>query len=395
MKIILLLSLAFATTAATKSDIEKTAPHDLNGTVVFANGLGGVHNYRIPAIVQTGGKQSTLVAFAEARDGGDASASRIAVRTSTNAGVTWSAVTFATGSLNTSAARAACSKDNFTSCRVGNPTAVWDSVSAEVVLAYIVRGFGAGEDALGNGIIRSADGKTWGKPSDVSAGFASAGHAGMPGPGTALQLSFGPKKGRLLVASQHGYVTVSVSDDDGKTWSTKTAVTQPAGWSPEESALTQLPNGSVMINFRHKCSAPGQCWKNHTHLGRGVAVSNDGGDTFGPVLFDARLPDPICQGSIVSFGGATYFSNQASNTSRSHLTIRKSTDNTVTWAKSLLVQTEASAGYSCLIKGALRDEDGKATTDGGVLYESTGGTIKFVRFPLSLEVDGSKGPSGT
>ena len=34
--------------------------------------------------MQTGGKQPKLVAFAEARDGGDSSASRIAVRTSTD-----------------------------------------------------------------------------------------------------------------------------------------------------------------------------------------------------------------------------------------------------------------------------------------------------------------------
>ena len=81
-----------------------------------------------------------------------------------------------------------------------------------------------------------------------------------------------------------------------------------------------FPDGSVMLNFRHHCSAPGQCWANHTHLGRGVAVSNDGGDTFGSVLFDARLPDPTCQGSIVSFNGATYFCNSA-GPGRSHLTI--------------------------------------------------------------------------
>ena len=357
------------------------APRDLNGTVVFSNGLGGVPNYRIPAIVQTGGSPPTLVAFAEARNGGDDTASRIAVRTSTDAGASWSAVAFAVGSLNTSAAFAACTKTNFTGCRASNPTAVWDSVSAKVVLAYVVRSFGPYPNDVGNGIVRSADGTTWDAPEDVSAGFVSDGHYGMPGPGTALQLDSGPKKGRLLVPVQHGYVTVSVSDDDGKTWRTKPA-TDRSG-SPEESALTQLPNGSVMLNFRHKCSAPGQCWANHTLLGRGVAVSNDGGDSFGPVSYDARLAAPICQGSIVSFDGATYFSNPASNTSRSHLTIRKSTDSTATWEKSLLVQTDASEGYSCLVKGAIM-EGGKATTDGGLLYEAADGTIKFVRFPLSL-----------
>ena len=73
-------------------------PPDLNGSVVvFSAGLGGVPNYRIPAIVQTKGSPPALVAFAEARDGSDFTVSRIAVRTSTDAGDTWSAVTFAAG----------------------------------------------------------------------------------------------------------------------------------------------------------------------------------------------------------------------------------------------------------------------------------------------------------
>lgn len=351
---------------------------DLNGTVVFAAGLGGVTNYRIPAIVQTGGAHPALVAFAEARDGGDDTTARVAVRTSTDAGATWSAVAFAAGSLNTSAARKACAADNFTSCRVGNPAAVWDSASNEVVLAYVVLGQQRGYHPIGNGISRgSADGKSWGKPTDVSAAFAgrTGQIAGMPGPGTALQLDSGPKKGRLLVSSHHGayvYDTVTVSDDGGTTWRTINQ-TFPA---MDESALTQLPNGSVLLNMRHS----------HTiHApGRGVAVSNDGGDTFGPISFDARLKTPVCQGSIVSFGGATYFSNPASNSGRNHLTIKKSTDNTATWAKSLLVEAGNSAGYSCLVKGAIQGGHGKASTDGGILYEAVGGTIKFVRFPLSL-----------
>ena len=144
------------------------------------------------------------------------------------------------GSLNSLTARASCVKDNFTSCRVGNPTVVWDSASAEVVLAYVVRGFGPGEDAIGAGIIRSADGKTWGKPTDHSVGFeGETGSAGMPGPGTALQLDTGPKKGRLFVASQHGYVTVAVSDDGGNSSHTKTAVRQQPGWCADAAAERQ------------------------------------------------------------------------------------------------------------------------------------------------------------
>ena len=247
--------------------------------------------------------------------------------------------------------------------------------------------------------------------------------------GTALMLETGPRKGRLLVSSHHGayqYDTVAVSDDGGGTWRT-IAQTFP---QMDESALTQLPNGSVMLNMRRspqlhqrvrQVAAPfflyfgcfeldlrgaypgagcrhllsalntGQWRADLTFYrpfsrlqGRGVAVSNDGGDTFGPISFDSRLETPVCQGSIVSFGGATYFSNPASSSGRNHLTIKRSTDNTVTWAKSLLVEAGNSAGYSCLVKGALQGGNGKASTDGGLLYEAVGGTIKFARFPLSL-----------
>jgi hypothetical protein len=51
----------------------------------------------------------------------------------------------------------------------------------------------------------------------------------------------------------------------------------------------------------------------------------------------------------------------------------------------LLVEEGNSAGYSCLVQGAIRGGDGKSSsTDGGLVCEAVGGTIKFVRFPLSL-----------
>lgn len=263
----------------------------------------------------------------------------------------------AAGSLNSTASRAACARDNFTSCRVGNPAAVFDAASGGVVLAYVVRGFGypgdgadGGEDAVGNGISISADGKTWGKPIDVSAAFAGKPTAeqqvaGMPGPGTALLLESGPKKGRLLVPSYHpyAYATVTVSDDHGATWRTTNHTFPRMG----ESALTQLPNGSVLMSMRRSPQLP-------RTGGRAVAVSNDGGDTFGPITYDGPHGNPICQGSIVSFGGATYVSDPAQLTSRGNLTIQKSTDNTVTWGKSLLVEAGNSAGYSCLVNGAIQ-----------------------------------------
>jgi len=342
-------------------------PRNLARTTVFHDGLAGVHNYRIPAIVQTA---SALVAFAEARDGGDESASRIAVRVSQNDGLTWSNVTFAAGSVDTPAARASCAASR-TSCRVGNPAAVYDEVRQRVVLLHVLRGFGAGEDAVGTGLVTSTDGLHWDAPVDVSESFGLAAGA-MPGPGTALQLAAGGEAaGRLLVASHHGTYTrdyVTLSDDGGVSW--RTAASSFAGM--DEAALTQLPNGSVLLNMRHKQSPS---------RGRAVAVSHDGGVTFGPLSYDAALISPVCQASIVSFGNATYFSNPASTSGRNHLSIRKSSDSAASWTAQLLVQAGASAGYSCLVKGALHGHP----DSGGLLYEAADGTIKFARFPLSFE----------
>ena len=145
-----------------------------------------------------------------------------------------------------------------------------------------------------------------------------------------------------------------------------------------QAALTQLPNENVLLNMRHKASPT---------KGRGIALSTDGGDSFGPISFDSSLISPVCQASIVSFGGATFFSNPASKRGRNHLTIRKSTTNAKTWGAALLVEEGSSSGYSCLVKGAIQDGP-TASTDGVILYEAVGGTIKFVRFPLSLETSG-------
>ena len=137
------------------------------------------------------------------------------------------------------------------------------------------------------------------------------------------------------------------------------------------------------------------------HICVGTARSTDGGNTFGPIEFDKSLISPVCQASIVSFDNATYFSNPASTKGRNHLTIRKSIDNAQTWTSELLVQTGSSAGYSCLVKGAIHTGNNHAqlrepavasledngSGEGGILYEAVGGTINFAIFPLSLSYE--------
>ncbi len=174
----------------------------------------------------------------------------------------------------------------------------------------------------------------------------------------------------MVISHQGAYVAdrITYSDDDGINWKTTDTVFK----SMDEAALTQLRNGSIMANMRHRASSS---------LGRAVSVSHDNGDTFGPIQHDKTLISPVCQASIVTFANVTYFSNPASETSRSNLTIRKSNDNAVTWdSTTWLIEEESTFGYSCLVAGELSH----VPDHGGVLYEAVGSTIKFQAFPLSF-----------
>ena len=53
---------------------------------------------------------------------------------------------------------------------------------------------------------------------------------------------------------------------------------------------------------------------------------------------------------------------------------------TVVASGSLLVQAADSAGYSCIVKGALAGDP----ASGGILYEASDGAIAFARFPLDF-----------
>ena len=143
--------------------------------------------------------------------------------------------------------------------------------------------------------------------------------------------------------------------------------------------------------------------------GRAVSISDDGGETFGPITYDNALIGPICEGSIVTHpgasgangangaggasGGVTYFSNPASPTSRINITIRRSVDNAQSWgSSSFLVDAGSGFGYTSLVSEPLQrctgtrctavdsDKDGK----GGILWEAWNGTIMFAPFPLTF-----------
>lgn len=316
--------------------------------------------FRIPAIVRTA--KGSLVAFAEGRqvfgDGlscGDGLVHGIAVSRSSDQGATWSDVSFAAGGTDTQHP-------------VGNPYPIALS-DGRVALVFVNHTKGSGGVGPGNGVVFSEDdGITWGKVFQIGDGFAPA-KGSMPGPGAGVELQ-GSK--RLLVVSHFGaYVRdyITYSDDGGHTWET-IKTTFPG---MDEATLADLGGGEVLLNMRHR---------DEKTKGRAVARSTDGGLSWSKISYDATLIGPVCQGSLASIAASVYFSNPASKSSRSHLTVRKSDDGGRTWPKALLIQEGNSAGYSSLVNGAI---DGETGATGGILYESTTqGAIDFTTFPLSF-----------
>jgi hypothetical protein len=116
------------------------------------------------------------------------------------------------------------------------------------------------------------------------------------GPGAgAIQLTRGPKKGRLLVPARHreeigggksaSFSHVFFSDDHGETWRLGPTVLQ----NGNECRLVELSDGTVMLNMRNVTEAD-----QPDNSRRLVALSRDGGDTW-PTVYrdDALVSTPV------------------------------------------------------------------------------------------------------
>jgi sialidase-1 len=156
------------------------------------------------------------------------------------------------------------------------------------------------------------------------------------------------------------YSHVVYSDDGGATW----RLGGSAGPGSNESTVAELADGSLVLNMR-------------SYRGRNrrtVARSRDGGVTWSEPEEDAALVEPVCQGSLLRFGGLLLFANPAS-TKRENLTVRASRDGGRTWFGSAVIHA-GPAAYSNLVALNRRTA--------GILYErgeaSAYEHISFARF---------------
>lgn len=355
-------------------------------TTVFQNGEGGYLCYRIPAIVRA--PTGELLAFAEGRktDCGDYGDVDIVLRTSRDNGQSWGPIAVVV---------------DYGQAQAGNPAPVFDLTDRRFPAGRLFMIYNTGtasEKAVREGkAIRevwyktSTDrGKTWSEAVNITTSvnrpnkpdfnpayaFKEDWRSYANTPGHALQLQQGRYTGRIFVAANHSEGPPQpqfhdyrghgfYSDDHGQTWKLSPTVSYPGG---NESTAAETSTGSLLMNLRNQSGDV----KN-----RLLAFTSNAGETWDQITVAADLPDPVCQGSMISYqppGGrrVLLFSNANSQTKREKLTVRVSQDDGRTWSAGREIYA-GSAAYSDLV----------VQSDGGLglLYERDNySNITYARF---------------
>jgi sialidase-1 len=331
-----------------------------NGVPVFISGTEGHKSYRIPAIVSI--PNGDLLAFAEGRvhGSGDFGDINIVLKRSSDKGKTWSVLQTIVDAETLQA---------------GNPAPVVDVTDplypdGRLFLFYNTGNNHEGEVRKGNGLREvwyktSTDGGiTWSEGMNITTqvhrpkqpqvnpayNFPEDWRSYANTPGHAMQFKYGNYKGRIYVAANHsagnplpryadGRAFGFYSDDHGKTFHLSDDVNVQGS---NEATAAELSNGKLMINARNQLG---------NIKARIIAISNDGGQKWDTTYFDNNLPDPVCEGTILTLGikknkSILAFCNAADTLQRNNLTLRISYDEGKSWKKNILIDKSSSADKS-------------------------------------------------
>lgn len=312
---------------------------------VFQRGVEGYNTYRIPVVVRS--KEGTLLLFAEGRRAGkgDHGAIDMVLRRSLDDGRTWES-------------QVVVWKDDDNTC--GNPA----PVVVESGRIYLLMTWNLGTDTekrILNGDSQDVrhvyvtcsddDGVTWAAPTKISDTTRKDNWRWYAtGPCNGIQLKHGPHPGRLVIPCNHSddsYTEggcgwgdtaaesyrshVVYSDDAGATWKLGGIHENRTN----ESAVAELANGSVLQSMRSY----------HGKRTRAMAVSTNGGESFGRLYHANGIETPICQGSVLSFeaqGKRCLLHSNPTGRGRWGLKVFASFDEGQSWSRCW----EAHSGYA-------------------------------------------------
>ena len=284
--------------------------------------------YRIPSLITA--KNGDLIAAIDQRFNtcGDLNKNdniNIVIRRSTNNGKSWLApetiVDYPQGES------------------ASDPSMVVDEKTGEIFMFFNYMNLKNEMNVYYFKFVKSNDnGKTWSQPVDITSQlskpewkndfkFITSGRATQTKSGTILHTIVNLKRG-LFVFGSH---------DNGKTWFLNETPIKPA----DESIILELNNGDWMINSRVQKAG---C--------RYVHISNDQGKTWSTKP-DSSLIDPACNAGFIRYKSKKnkydflIFSNLNSKTNRESLTLRFSKDEGVSWFAEIPIYKHSSA-YSSI-----------------------------------------------
>ena len=341
---------------------------------LFTSGTEGIHTYRIPGLLLS--PDSSLLAFCEARkiSQDDMSPTDMVLRRSMDSGRSWLPMQTIVQGQGVEA--------------LMNPCPVIDYNNNTIILICN----NANKISIGHHqhfqLTSRDNGQTWSEPVDIGPVIRNYDNTFNPGPGVGLQM----KTGRLIVPGYTGdlneesedefYSRVLYSDDHGKSWSLGIAVSVPS----DECQAVELADGNLILNMRGNMGM--SC--------RGVAISEDGGQTWSKVRWDRTLNECPCQASLVRHSipdlnvkGRILFSNpdnageKFNVVERTRMTVRVSYDEGETWPVKRLIHHGPSS-YSTMVR--LPDGDIGLLFEGGEKHRRE--WIRFARFSLSWLTQG-------
>ncbi len=326
-----------------ENQIVEETKDSLSLNTLFKQGEDGYACYRIPAIVTT--NNGAVLAFSEARKSGcsDTGDIDLVMKKSVDNGVTWSNIKIIWN-------------DEANVC--GNPAPVVDTETGNVHLlvtwnngedheSEIINGTSI-DDRLVYHLISTDDGETWSDPKNITASTKKPNWSWYAtGPVHGIQLKKGIYKGRLVIPCDHieketkkYYSHVFYSDDHGVSW--KLGGSTPAD-QVNECTIAELTNGDLLLNMRN--------YNREAIKSRQTAISKNGGDTWINQKFDTELPEPRCQGALLSVQNKAknilLFTNPADSIARVNMTLSISNDDGLSWNKKIPIYKSHSA-YSDL-----------------------------------------------
>lgn len=334
---------------------------------VFQRGQDGYDNYRIPAMVVAA--NGDILAFCEARQGGDQSEIDLVMKRSKDGGKSWGKLEM----VQESDWFQSYFNEKNENITVGNPAPVVDRLDPKHK-GRIWLPFTLENDRVF--VTHSDDhAKTWAKPRDITAAVKKETWGWYAtGPVHSIQIQRGKYKGRLVVPCDHRIgaggqdrgangAHAILSDDHGETWKLGAIDdTYDDGLNANETTVVELNDGRLYFNTRDQNGkAPGT---------RGGAFSSNGGATFDVsdnksyryfVPSPSQLDPPVVQSSLlratsklkgdsqdlILFCGPD--ENGPTGKGRSDLRIRYSTDEAKTWRDGPFIH-EGLAAYSDMVR---------------------------------------------